>query len=182
MRTLGKTTMLRTDYTQPTEELAILKERGWTNPHVADVLGMVEGSYRRRRRKGTLTDEHRAILRDQVAGGITYQRGGAYNPPSVINQGVYYIHLQDSPFVKIGYTTDLRARMSSLQTGSPGQLNLIAWFPGPPSTEEIHHARWARQHHRGEWFQRVPAMTYLTDTLPFEQDTPPDHDSLASLM
>lgn len=156
---------------QPTEELFTLRDRGWTIQQMADVIGLTYGTFRRRRRLGTLTEDHLYIFRGAV--------GAWAEPSSVITAGVYYMRPRSSPFVKIGFTGNIDRRTQALQVGSPEPLDLIAWFPSPQSSEPVHHARWAKRHFRGEWFYYHPDMDHKEDNMSPAQDTP---DELAALM
>ena len=162
---------------QPTKELIILRDAGWKNQDFADILGLNYRTFCRRRKKRTLTEQHLCLLREIVGGRVRSK------PRNVDKAGVYYLRPGSSAYVKIGFTTGIDQRTTTLQVGSPEPLNLIAWFPGLQTLEAIHHDRWKEQHYRGEWFYYDPLMDNSRgDTSSLKEDTPPDHDSLASLM
>ena len=168
------------EQTQPVKELSILRDAGWRNQDFADLLGLNYRTFCRRRGKGTLTEQHLYLLREVVGNRVL-------NPRNVDKTGVYYLRPEGSAYVKIGFTTDIGQRTTHIQVSSPEPLSLIAWFPSPDSSlEAIHHERWKAQHYRGEWFHYDPLMKNAPypeeDNIVQSEDTPPDHDSLASLM
>ena len=63
---------------------------------------------------------------------------------------VYFIRCGD--YVKIGRSTNVRARLSELQTGNPYDLRLLATIPGGYPLESSLRSRFSGEHHRGEWF------------------------------
>lgn len=59
----------------------------------------------------------------------------------------------DRSKVKIGYTKDIRARLTALQTGNPAHLELLWLCPeGSIAEEKALHRHFSQEHHRGEWF------------------------------
>ncbi len=65
---------------------------------------------------------------------------------------VYFIRAGKTQFVKIGWTSDLRMRLSVLQTGNQAKLKVLRVLPGSRNTEvsiQVLFGRWRR---RGEWF------------------------------
>lgn len=77
---------------------------------------------------------------------------------------IYFIQSADGP-VKIGFTSDIKKRMSNLRTSHPGDLKLIAQFPGTRHLERVIHAELWQHRLNGEWFADVPAVTKVIDTL-----------------
>lgn len=65
---------------------------------------------------------------------------------------VYFVQNIRSGAVKIGYSTDVSKRISSLQTSSDDRLVLIRLIDGGPRTEAWLHKRFATRRIRGEWF------------------------------
>lgn len=66
---------------------------------------------------------------------------------------VYFVLCPQVNAVKIGFTNNLKSRLSSLQTGNPYRLKVLAWMQGGRSEEgEVHRA--FSQYHTGtgEWF------------------------------
>jgi hypothetical protein len=70
---------------------------------------------------------------------------------------VYFIQAGDA--VKIGYSTRVTKRLSSMQTGNHHGLVLIAEKPGTRAMERQYHQRFSRFRIKGEWFHAVvPVM------------------------
>ena len=69
---------------------------------------------------------------------------------------IYAIRAVGTDYIKFGYTQDrsIKSRLDTLQTGSPYELQPLAFGPGDRTTEALIHMRLRRAnaHHRGEWF------------------------------
>lgn len=65
---------------------------------------------------------------------------------------IYFVLNKRCKAVKIGYSSDVRRRFSSLQTSSPGRLRLLGVCPGMVADEGALHQQFAHLHLRGEWF------------------------------
>lgn len=66
---------------------------------------------------------------------------------------VYFIFCPQVSAIKIGYTKDLRSRISALQTGNPWRLKILAWMEGGRSQEATLHNFFQCYHAGiGEWF------------------------------
>jgi hypothetical protein len=81
--------------------------------------------------------------------------------PGTIQGSFLYVIQGAAGFVKIGVTTDPRARLAALQTGSPYPLAFvaIAATPGPGfDIEEAAHALLDSQRAEGEWFRVNPRL------------------------
>ncbi len=72
--------------------------------------------------------------------------------------GVYFIRQGEEGPIKIGQTRNVRARMQSLQTGSPYPLLLLALLPGAAREEAELHDRVAAHSLTGEWFKPEPEL------------------------
>lgn len=66
---------------------------------------------------------------------------------------IYFIQAGEDGPIKIGIATNIEARLSSLQVGSPTPLHLIAHTPGTKDEEEDLHQRLTPYRIRGEWFR-----------------------------
>lgn len=55
--------------------------------------------------------------------------------------------------VKIGTASNVKSRLSGLQTGSPDELELLAYIPGGNARERKLHDEYAEYRIRGEWFE-----------------------------
>lgn len=65
---------------------------------------------------------------------------------------VYFVQSGDRPFVKIGWTIDVQARLTHLQCGNPDTLNLLAIITGTADDERGWHKRFTHLSVRNEWF------------------------------
>lgn len=65
---------------------------------------------------------------------------------------VYFIQGESGGPIKIGYTQDIKSRLTSLQTGCPETLKLLLAIPGKIADEQKIHAELDPYRMRGEWF------------------------------
>lgn len=70
----------------------------------------------------------------------------------MLNEGVYFILASEVNRVKIGFSENIRQRLSSLQSASPCLLRLIGVAEGGESLEAALHARFRTSQYMGEWF------------------------------
>jgi hypothetical protein len=67
---------------------------------------------------------------------------------------VYFVKAPgENGLVKIGWAVDPWKRLSTLQCGSPVELQLVACVPGGPADERAMHRRFASLRAHGEWFR-----------------------------
>jgi len=66
---------------------------------------------------------------------------------------VYFIETEDSAYVKIGFSRDVRKRLATLQIAYPCVFRLLGWIPGDLKTERRLHRTLAQHRHNGEWFR-----------------------------
>ena len=66
---------------------------------------------------------------------------------------IYFIRAGSRGPIKIGFASDVAARMASLQTASPVPLVLIGAIPGGLKLEKQIHAEVAEARLTGEWFK-----------------------------
>lgn len=71
---------------------------------------------------------------------------------------VYFVQSSMTGSVKIGWSADLRARLTALQTGSDSSLYVLRKIQGGRPTERWLHRRFADLNVRGEWFEYCPDM------------------------
>ncbi len=80
---------------------------------------------------------------------------------------LYFVGAGGSSPVKIGITTNIDSRLSSIQNGNPFRLRYEAVIPGDRELEEALHEALAPFRMQGEWFRRVPrlrhALRFATD-------------------
>ena len=65
---------------------------------------------------------------------------------------IYFIRDTATCNIKIGYSSNPRARLSQVQTHCPGAIELLAVEAGGPERERELHATFADARARGEWF------------------------------
>lgn len=68
--------------------------------------------------------------------------------------------------VKIGVATKVNGRISTIQSGSPAKIELLACIPGGPQMERKMHARFAKLRIRGEWFRYKGELMEYVQSLP----------------
>lgn len=80
---------------------------------------------------------------------------------------VYFIEAECNPIlIKIGKSTSLQKRLSTLQFMSPVQLKLIGAVLGPSGSEFVFHELFAGARAHGEWFSPVSELLQLIKVLP----------------
>lgn len=80
-------------------------------------------------------------------------------------RGYVYFANTSSDEVKIGFTTDLHSRLTTLSTGSPTKLSLQFAFATTAESERLLHKHFAAERIRGEWFNLTFDIEELWDDL-----------------
>lgn len=76
---------------------------------------------------------------------------------------IYFVQVDGGGPIKIGYTTNLRTRLSDLQCANHCRLVLLGILPGSLGDEAALHRRFAAALIHREWFQPVPElMSFIT--------------------
>lgn len=79
--------------------------------------------------------------------------------PSSTRIKVYFIENVETGRIKVGFTTgSVNVRMGQLQIGSDCELRLLGVVTADEvkgTTESQLHMKFAKWHHRGEWFTRI---------------------------
>ncbi|HZP79743.1 MAG TPA: GIY-YIG nuclease family protein [Pseudolabrys sp.] len=84
---------------------------------------------------------------------------GKANEASLREPLIYFVSEEgDDTRVKIGHTTNLPSRLSSLRTASAGELRLHLVIPGTRDDEKALHRMFAKSRLRREWFTRSPQI------------------------
>lgn len=65
---------------------------------------------------------------------------------------VYFLEAPAARLVKIGHTTNLKWRLTGLQTQCPVQLELVGLIKAPTAAEFVFHRICSAAHSHGEWF------------------------------
>lgn len=76
---------------------------------------------------------------------------------------VYFVQGELNCNIKIGSTSNLKRRLSSLQNSSPTPLTLLCSVPGSKSTETRFHDWFQPYRLWGEWFSPAPELTGFID-------------------
>lgn len=79
-------------------------------------------------------------------------------------QFVYFV--QSGPYIKIGVASDVKHRVSTLQTSTPNEVTLLFSLhcKDAYAQEKELHAALFKYHHRGEWFKiptNAPVMALI---------------------
>jgi hypothetical protein len=90
---------------------------------------------------------------------------------------VYFIRGGDA--IKIGFTHDVVARLSALQTASSIPLELLATIDGDKAEEARQHHQWRHLHIRGEWFRADEELLRYIRALAGELAPEPDPQARA---
>ncbi len=79
---------------------------------------------------------------------------------SLITPRVYFIQAATLGLIKIGFATDVRGRLSTLQTSSPDRLTLIGaiYDKDALAIEAELHSRFRGDRAHGEWFRPSDAL------------------------
>lgn len=88
-----------------------------------------------------------------------------------MTSSVYFIRAKASGLIKIGYSGNVEARLSQLQTGSAETLELAAVLEGPPELERALHRAYAEERLHGEWFRPSTRLRALVEGLQAECET-----------
>ncbi|SDC05576.1 Meiotically up-regulated gene 113 [Bradyrhizobium brasilense] len=109
-------------------------------------------------RARTLNDEWD---RRRKAAGNTHER-----PNSLEGANIYVVGF--GPYIKIGYSTDLRRRIEDLECRLPEPLVIHATFPGSRKIEAALHGKYDGLRLRGEWFRNEgPLAAWVNEGCPF---------------
>jgi hypothetical protein len=83
----------------------------------------------------------------------------------VAGEPVIYFISADDTVVKIGHTTNLRARLRSLRTAHPKELHILLAIPGSRDDELELHRRFAEFRVGREWYKLVePIISYIAES------------------
>lgn len=79
---------------------------------------------------------------------------------------IYFVEIQDGTgAIKIGFASNLKSRVSQLQTSSPYDLKIRAAFVGKEATEKFLHQKFEDLHLRGEWFSKSDRIDRVIDAI-----------------
>lgn len=89
----------------------------------------------------------------------------AARSPRTAPSQIYFVGAEVTGLIKIGCASDPRARLRSLQTGSPDRLTLIATVRGGMDVERDLHRQFADARVHGEWFWQSEALVRFIEAL-----------------
>jgi hypothetical protein len=78
---------------------------------------------------------------------------------------VYFIECAAASAIKIGFSTEVARRLSTLQSGSPTPLVLLLAVPGTAEDETRLHTMFAGERRSGEWFNADGPVRTFVDLL-----------------
>ena len=95
---------------------------------------------------------------------------------------VYFVETTDGRFIKIGFSTNVKTRMSQLGTLRPSSFSfrLIGSFPASQETERWLHQQFAEDRDRGEWFRSSDRLRQLITCLRLDSPTDAERAVLGS--
>lgn len=76
---------------------------------------------------------------------------------------VYFVECPARGLIKIGFATDLSARIRTMRTSATDEIRLIGSFEGTRRTERALHARFLQSRKFGEWFEDGPDLRAYID-------------------
>jgi len=92
------------------------------------------------------------------------QEGEVYHAAKPSSRNVVYF-IERGDYIKIGFASSLRHRVSALNIGTPHPLVVLATVSGDMSTEKRLHQRFGIAHHKGEWFRKTPELLAFIDEI-----------------
>lgn len=80
---------------------------------------------------------------------------------------VYFLRADcEARLVKIGHSTNLKWRLTGLQTQCPVQLSLVGLVHAPAGTEFVLHEALSESRAHGEWFRPTPDLELVRNAIP----------------
>lgn len=80
---------------------------------------------------------------------------------------IYFIQNKETKHIKIGYSKDVRKRLSEIQTTSPHELTILTTCEGGIEMEKELHHKFSNSYIRGEWFTPSEELiTYINNFPP----------------
>ena len=89
-----------------------------------------------------------------------------YDPPPAvpiirIESAVYFVAVRG--YIKIGWTTDWRGRLSNLRVSNPEPIEVLLILGRPQIFEKTMHRQFAEHRAHGEWFRDHPDIRAYID-------------------
>lgn len=86
--------------------------------------------------------------------------------PAKIPTDLYFVQTECAErHIKIGIASNMKDRLSTMQTHCPYQIKLIKLVPGGAHMEKELHIRFAQDKLVGEWFRRSEELLSVIDSL-----------------
>lgn len=79
---------------------------------------------------------------------------------------IYFIQAKGTNLVKIGYTDNVKLRLSNLQVSCPHRLIIMKTIDGSFAFESSFHRVFSKDHIRGEWFSWSLKLQQFIDNIP----------------
>jgi Meiotically up-regulated gene 113 len=92
------------------------------------------------------------------------QHGEVYHAAKPSSRNVVYF-IACGDFIKIGFASSLKHRISDLNIATPYPLVVLATVSGDMSTEKRLHQRFGVARHKGEWFRKTPDLLAFIDEI-----------------
>lgn len=81
---------------------------------------------------------------------------------------VYFIQAESNGYIKIGFSTNIRGRLTDLRISCPCKLSILLILAGGVNIETLHHNHFKDCHSHGEWFRPDDRLLkYIEDNKPF---------------
>jgi hypothetical protein len=85
---------------------------------------------------------------------------------------IYFIQNTDTKHIKIGYSDNIRRRLSELQITSPHELTILTICEGGIEVEKELHDKFNNHYVRGEWFSPSEELiSYINEFPPYVNKT-----------
>ncbi len=115
-------------------------------------------------RTGYIEDDVADLLASKLSVVGTTKQSPRRTPRQDSASGVvYFVRERRSMAIKIGYTANLKERLSTLSSCKLDQLELVASIPGSFAVEKAVQRHFAAFRIRGEWFEPCPELVNLID-------------------
>lgn len=90
---------------------------------------------------------------------------------------IYFLRHGD--LIKIGFSSNLGARVAAIISSIPGKVEFLGHMPGDRDVESHFHALFAEQRFSGEWFHTSERLEAVVSSALDHQQPRPDHGTSA---
>jgi hypothetical protein len=109
------------------------------------------------------------IMSDGLEGRATMVPVEVPESPEKVESFIYIVQAGDDGPIKVGWTTDVKARLSWLSTDCWMPIRLLVAFPGSRRLEHKLHTQLKDYRVAGEWFRPVKELLDFANDLKSEQ-------------